>query len=104
MPSFTSVELDEQRIDMAAALAQGRVYVKQAPDDQRYPYVVLTERYAQDFASVYVGDAWMASVDGEKAEYTMPSPLPVRKDALCALDNAPALKMALLQQVSRRPA
>jgi hypothetical protein len=99
MPTIEPVELNEQQIDMAAALRQDRVFLRAHSANHPHPYVVLADGYAEAFATAYVGDAWFVNAEGEKADSTLPSPLPIRKADLRALSTAPELQQALRQQV-----
>ncbi|WP_454727703.1 MULTISPECIES: hypothetical protein [Cupriavidus] len=95
MTTITPVELNEQQIDMAAALAQGRVYLRMHGDEHSHPYVVLDDGYAEHLASLSVGDSWFVNAQGDKADETLPSPMPIRKAELRPLEDAPALHAAV---------
>lgn len=92
MTKYSPIEIDEQHIDMQAALAQGRVYVHTSGE---HCYAVLSDAYAEDFGTSYVGDVWLVDSHGRKADETYPSPIPIRKEALQELSEYPALQHTL---------
>lgn len=101
MTKIEPVELNEQQVDMAAALRQKRVFLRpDATTETDFPYAVLADSFTGQLESVTGAEAWFVNEGGEKAEQTMPLPVFVQPAALRPLSDDRDLEFVLLDQLS----
>ncbi|CAG9184337.1 hypothetical protein [Cupriavidus pampae] len=104
MTSHKPVELNEQQIDMVAALQEDRVLLRQhASVHTAYPYAVLANGDTETLGFLPGAEVWFVNAAGDKAEPTMPLPLFVRAEELRALGDDPELERQLRARIPAAP-